>query len=590
MLPSPRWIRRVALAGLFVTSLSHAQRETPHAPARSAVRIRADSAFHGVSWNSSGDFAEISGSLRDELGQPVGGAAVAVSSAGAERANREGASPCRAGDAVRTEGAAVVTATDVLGFFCLRVPVETAAAGQKVRFAGDRYYAAAETTLPAPSGQRRIELAFDARELDASLDETSFVVSVQTHLVDGVGTGSTVRLILTHQADIAKPEETEVSAADVPAGGRVRFDVETRALGPPGIGKLTARFEGNGVLSGASATALLRRTAIARLAVAGAIVPADPQEGVEVPLAVGSAAGAVTNGWVVATFAGHPAGAAGAAQVRGGAARLVATFVPQRGRPALLSLRYAPEGGGFVPGEALVVDVPLRAPGPWTWVPWMVVAAAIGYWVVRAWRRPPRAARPEERPSRPPASGQASIDLVEAGAANAGWHGEVIDAHDGTAIDGARLSVVVPVFDGEGVAASYTTHADGRFSLPHVDAARQQGARLVVTAPFHTTLSGPAPRDGLVTVALVSRRRTLLDRLVSWSRRAGRPWSHPARGSAEPTPFEVAEIARRRRKGEVATWAAAVGEAAFGFAPPDERREAELTKHEPPLPGSGDER
>jgi hypothetical protein len=220
----------------------------------------------------------------------------------------------------------------------------------------------------------------------------------------------------------------------------------------------------------------------------------------------------------------------------------------------------------------------------------MVVAAAIAYWVVRAWRRPPRTARRDEHPSRPPASGQASIDLVEAGPANAGWHGQVLDAHDGTPIGEARVSIVVPAFDGEGVAGSHTTLSDGRFALPHVDTARQQGAHLVVTAPFHTTLSGPAPRDGLITIALVSRRRTLLDRLVSWSRRAGRPWSHPSRGSGEPTPFEVAELARRRRQGEVAAWASAVGEAAFGIAPPDELREAELTKREPAVPGSRDER
>jgi hypothetical protein len=585
MLPSPRRLfALLALLGLFVTSLSHAGRDT--------VRVRADAAFHGVSWSPSGDSAEISGSLRDELGQPVGGAAVGIATGGVAgggdaREGRGQALPCRAGDTLRTDGAAVVTTTDVLGLFCVRVPLGTAATGQKVRFAGDRYYGPAEATLPEPSGQRRLELTFDDRELDASLDESSFVVGVKTRLVDGVGTGSTVRLVLSHQADVAKPEETELSAADVQAGGRAHFDVETRALGLPGVGKLVVRFEGSGALSGASESALLKRTATARLAVAGAIAPADPQEGIEIPLGVSSAVGAVTDGWVIASFAGQPAGAA---EVRGGAARLVATFLPQRGRPALLTLRYAPEQGGFVPGEALAFEVPLRGPGPWTWIPWMIVAVAIGYWVVRAWRRPLRAVRRDERPSRPPASGQASIDLVEADAANAGWHGEVLDAHEGTPIGAARISIVVPAFDGEGVAASYTTQSDGRFSLPHVDAARQQGAHLVVTAPFHTTLSGPAPHDGLITIALVSRRRTLLDRLVSWSRRAGRPWSHPSRGSGEPTPFEVAELARRRRQGDVATWAAAVGEAAFGIAPPDERREAELKKGEPPVPGSRDER
>jgi hypothetical protein len=576
-------LRLTALAALVLVCSS--------ALARDRVRVRADAAFHGVGWAPAFNGAEVAGSLRDELGAPVGGADVALALGENREAFAGTGRACRDGEHIRTEGGFVVTKTDVLGVFCVRVALPPEGAGlegRKLRFAGDRYYGPAEATLPPRSGQHRLELFFEERELIASLDDTSFVVNVGTRLVDGVGTGMTVRLVLAHRPALAEgesgePGEVELGATDIQAGGRARFDVETRALGLPGVGRLVVRFDGNGTLTKAAETALLTRRAMVRLELAAKVPESTPDSGVELSLGVSSAVGAVTDGYVEAYYGGQPAGTT---KVTAGAARLVATFAPQRGRPAFLTVRYVAEGAGFVPGEPLIVAVPLRGPSAWTWVPWLFVASGVAYWVVRAWRRPPRIVRPEEPAARPPASGHASIDLVEAGAANAGWRGVVLDAHDGDAISGARVSLVVPVFDGEGVAATHTTGEDGQFALPHVEAARQQNARLVVTAPFHTTLAGSAPRDGVITIALVSRRRTLLDRLVSWASRAGRPWSR----RTEPTPFEVAEVARRKRQTEVAAWASAVGEAAFGFSPPDERREEELAAREPPLPGSGDER
>jgi hypothetical protein len=146
--------------------------------------------------------------------------------------------------------------------------------------------------------------------------------------------------------------------------------------------------------------------------------------------------------------------------------------------------------------------------------------------------------------------------------------------------------MVVPVFDGEGVAAAQTTGPDGSFSIAHVEAARNDGARLIVTAPNHTTLTEPAPADGTLAICLVSRRRTLVDRLVAWAKSAGRPWG---RGK-EPTPLELAEAARRHNQPDVEGWAAAVAEAAYGPVAPDERRESDILGREPPLPGPRDER
>jgi len=243
-------------------------------------------------------------------------------------------------------------------------------------------------------------------------------------------------------------------------------------------------------------------------------------------------------------------------------------------------VRYVPAHVAYRPGEPITAVVPIRPANPWGAVPWLFGAAAIGYWVVRAWRRPARAPR-VKMPSDSVATGRSEALLLERDVAGSGWRGHVIDAHDGTPIEGARITLVVPVFDGEGIAASFMTAADGAFSIAHVPAARQEGARLVAMARHHTTLAQPAPPDGVLAVCLVSRRRALLDRLVAWARGAGRPWVR--RRGGEPTPLDIAEAAKHFNQNEISAWAAAVEEAAYGKVPPDERREDEIVAREPPV-------
>ena len=301
----------------------------------------------------------------------------------------------------------------------------------------------------------------------------------------------------------------------------------------------------------------------------------DPTDGVELAVAVSSALGAVDEGWVEALAGGS---SAGVAKVEGGAAHVVAVFAAPRGKPAAVMLRYIPASDGFVASPPLLVDVPLVAPSAWSGTPWLLGVAAIAYWVVRAWLRPSRReTRAGPRTEAP--TGRAAVAVLSTDSSRSGWRGHVTDAHDGTPVDGARVSIVVPVFDGEGVAGAHTTGEDGSFFLAHVEAARNDGARLVVTAPHHTTLSGPAPSDGTLAICLVSRRRTLVNRLVSWAKASPRPWGR----GREPTPLELAAAARRHEQTDVAGWAAAIAEAAYGPASPDERRETELLAREPPL-------
>jgi len=76
-----------------------------------------------------------------------------------------------------------------------------------------------------------------------------------------------------------------------------------------------------------------------------------------------------------------------------------------------------------------------------------------------------------------------------------------------------------------------------------------------------------------LVLSLVSRRRTLLARFVEWAVHDG-GWER--RGEATP-----GEVARRTDRGEVAGWADAVDEAAFGPEPLSEAKEQGVVQREP---------
>jgi hypothetical protein len=167
--------------------------------------------------------------------------------------------------------------------------------------------------------------------------------------------------------------------------------------------------------------------------------------------------------------------------------------------------------------------------------------------------------------------------VIERGPPRGGWRGRVLDAHDGAPVAGARVAITGPAFGGGGRAATTTTDDEGRFELPHVDGANAEGAQIETTARWHARLARPLPIPGYVAIHLVSRRRALLERLVEWARRRGRPWAD----AGEPTPGHVVRVAKDRRARDVEGWAKAVERAAYGPEPPDEGAEAEVREREP---------
>jgi hypothetical protein len=166
-----------------------------------------------------------------------------------------------------------------------------------------------------------------------------------------------------------------------------------------------------------------------------------------------------------------------------------------------------------------------------------------------------------------------------------GWSGRVTDAHDGVAIEGAVVSIVVPSFPGSadrGAAAEVVTRADGSFAMGPV--ALSSKALLRVSARYHVTLEQPLPRPSEISIPLVGRRRRLLERLVGWASREWGAWH----GSREPTPHQVAARAHQGREHlgperarEIEAWALAVEWTAYGRAEVDERAELAVSSLEP---------
>jgi hypothetical protein len=144
-----------------------------------------------------------------------------------------------------------------------------------------------------------------------------------------------------------------------------------------------------------------------------------------------------------------------------------------------------------------------------------------------------------------------------------GYRGFVRDAHDGSGVAPALVTIVGAGSPGP-VLAQARTAADGAFNI---EAHRfPDGARVEVTSPYHATLTAPLPVPGVIELRLMSRRRALLTRLVRWAEIQGRPWS---RSAGEPTPSDVAGTAALEGEPQVEAWARRVELLAFGSQAPD---------------------
>jgi hypothetical protein len=263
----------------------------------------------------------------------------------------------------------------------------------------------------------------------------------------------------------------------------------------------------------------------------------------------------------------------GAAPVENGRARVVVTFAAPSANEVPLRLRYAADAPWFEPGSDVIVTMPLKGPSPLRHLPVAVAGLAVIAWLVlgrlrrtKPPERPPASKKPEPR-------GEPRVEVLRPLPSRSGWTGRVIDAHEGTPVGNARVVIERPAFEQSTPIASTATAADGTFTLSAPNA--NEGDKLVVDGPLHAVLRQPLPPSGELQIAVVSRRRALLERLVAWARRRGRPFDV----LPEPTPGHV-----RRAAGPdfgVARWADAVERAAYAGSVVDARAEAEVDRLAP---------
>jgi hypothetical protein len=562
------------------------------------VRIRGTSRLEAHAARAGGKLV-VSGTVTDDAAHPVPGARVAAGLARgappAGVATFAGASPeaCSEGGAppVLDRADLLVLPVDEGGRFCVRLslPVDRYAIHLESR--ATPLVDPARLDLAVDLALEPVTLRFDPEPRVVALDDegsgaaASFDVVASTEN-DGVTTAAAgLPLTLSNEAG------TQLASATTDASGRVRFALEAARLGPPGKGELRVSFGGSSDAGASSQTLQIeRRTRVdlaANDAVGGVLPPGSPEDGVV--LRARASARCAAHG-----CAGTPTGTVearvgdtivGAAPLAQGEARVVVTFGMPAASEVPLRLRYVPDAPWFQPGGELAITLPVRASSPWRKALLLVAGLAVVGWLVLA--RFPAAKRKEAsaRASHAPPLPQAGVELVRSGPAAQGWGGRLHDAHDVVPIAGARVAVERPGFQRVDVLAEVYSDEGGVFLLPALHT--MPGDLLVAEGRLHAQLRRPLPSPGELDIALVLRRRAVLDRLVAWARARGRPFD----ARSEPTPGVI-----RRAAGQdlgLARWADATERAAYGGAPVDARAQAEVDRLAPggdgpqdPAPGT----
>jgi hypothetical protein len=518
---------------------------------------------------------QISGRVRDETGRPLAGTRLALQlrreAAPSDLALCSPASGGRTRLERRSPRPEYRVSADDEGRFCVTLSEKTHGGAVEIRALGDRLYEPSEAvSIELVPDQRTLELRFLPEPHWFELDQPTHTLWVSARSEPPLSREAVkIELLLL---GVGRPPSA-LGAATVFTGERASIRIPSSGLGEPGPATLVVRSRGSETLGAAERRVRVERTARISLSLARPIEPPLSGRAFTLDVAVGSSRGAVPGGSVEALVGSH---SAGAAPVRGGLGHVVVLVDAPYGQTVPVTVRYLADTPWWLPGEPLTLQVQFRSLSAWEGAPWALVVLSIGVWLMRTWRRPRRRVMPPAEPPRP-SIGRATVELIHPGPTHGGWQGTVRDAHEGRSLAGASVRILLPTFGPDSIAAQAFTNRAGEFELPHVDA-RAEGTRVEVRSEWYTTLVRPLPAPGELLIQLVLRRRALLDRLVNWARRVGRPWWT---GRQEPTPAEVAAIGRRNETENVARWAEAVERAAYGPDPVDEAEEQRVQRLEP---------
>jgi hypothetical protein len=572
-----------ALLALLVHTSAHAQSAPAH------VHVRGTSHLDARAARASG-LLVVSGTLADDAAHPMAGErltlTIATKANPSSRLALAPASPTRCSDLASAStptldsATSLVTKTDDSGRFCVRLKLPVDRYVAHVAFGGPGNVDATQTDVTVDLALRTVGLVFDPEPrapfwIDGG---TATVQAVAVIDEDGqTSAAPNLPLTLTNEAG------TLLASGVTNLSGRLAIVLDAGQLGPAGKGELRLAFAGTADLGSNMHIAEIERHTHVDLAVPaatrGTLPPGAPEDGVTVvvvatargPMGGAGSTGIPPGGSVEARIGDTPIGGA---PLVNGVAKLAMKFATPPSPEVGLRLRYDPDAPWYVGGSELTVSLPVRAPSPLRQVPLVLAGVGVVVWLVLGRASAARGKRPRATEPRPRAAGgEARIDVLRAHASAGGWSGYVVDAHDGHAVPHATLAIERPAFQVTELLASTTADEEGRFELPAREV--REGDTLVAEARYHASLRQPVPASGELSIALVLRKRALLDRLVAWAKGRGRPFDM----APEATPGHV----RRAAGGEftVAKWADAVERAAYGGASIDARAEGEVERLAP---------
>jgi len=470
----------------------------------------------------------------------------------------------------------VAAVTDEGGRFCFRAKLVPDRHVAHLSWRGSNLVDAADADLAFDLSRQGLVLRFDPTPHIVSLDTPKAAFEAAALVEDDGTTQAKPGLSLL----LANEKNAELGRSTTDGSGRARFAVDTARLGPPGRGSLHVSFAGDAQTAFAVHVAEIERRVKVSLRVPaaerGELTAQVPEDGIPLVVDVASSIGPVTEGGVEAHVGDV---VVGAAPVERGIARLTLTFTAE-GSEALVRLRYIPNAPWFEALGEPTVKVPIRGPGLAAKAPILLAGLAVlAFFLVG--RVASKGNKPEPEPAKVDVEakvGSPRLEVVRAAAhGESGWRGQVVDAHEGTPVGGARVWVDRGTFDGRSILASVGTDAEGSFVLPTIPGLVGD-EQIAVEAPLHARLVQPLPPAGELSIAIVLRRRALLARLVAWARKRGRPFDV----KPEPTPGHIRRAAAEDF--QTARWADAVEKAVFGGGEVDARTEREIERM---LPADG---
>ena len=551
--------------------------------AHASARIRLKGTSHlDVHAAREGGALVLSGIVLDDAARPMPGLRVDIDIAFAS-ASAPGAGPraalspltaqsCGAADATPNINRAdtIALTTDAAARFCIRLALATNRYVAHIEAHGSELVEGATLDVPIDLSLPPVTLRFDPERAAISLDDDTTSVDVVASTEEDGMTAPATGLVLSLSNEV----QTHLAEAMTDGLGRARFAFDSARLGAPGKGDLRVTFSGSRVAGASSHSMPIERRTfvdlVAPAATGGRLSTAWPEDGVA--LRVDAKARCISRG-----CAERPGGTiearagadtvVGAAPVDGdrGEAHLFLVFAAPtadaigNAPPAEvpLSVRYIPDAPWFQPAAAIVLMQPVAGPSPCKKAPLLLAAAVVIAWLGIA-RSPVRWGQRPRRPARPraPDLGGERVELLHTAAPSHGWTGRVVDANDGVALPRSRVAIERRGFERVDVVCETTSGASGAFALPPFDA--RPGDDLVAEGPLHTELRHPLPPPGELVIALVLRKRALVDRMVRWARRQGPPYVV----APDPTPQDVVRAAGSNAA--VARWANAVERAAYG--------------------------